>query len=138
MPAVNPPCDWPSAISLCPTASAKMPFKLSPETVRPRARTKTATAPSPRLGGNHDAAAAIHAARCVVDEIREHARQPFRIGVERNRFTRQIDDERMPRGLDPRPRLARRALDDGVEQHALLLELDVSQHDLVGIEQIVR
>ena len=42
----------------------------------------------PPLGRNHDAAAAIHAARCGVDEVREHTRQPFRIGIERNGVTR--------------------------------------------------
>ena len=95
------------------------------------------TVPSPRLRGDHDAAAAIHAPRRVVDEVGEHTRQPFRIGVERNRFARQVDDERMPRGLDPGPRLLGRTLDDGVEQHALLRELDVAEHDLVGVEQVV-
>ena len=43
----------------------------------------------------------------------------------------------MPGGINPRTRLTCRAPDDRIEQHSLPLQLDVSQHDLVGIEQII-
>ena len=90
------------------------------------------------LRRDRDSAAAIHAPRRVVDEIGESTRQALRIGVERNRFARQIELERVPRRLDPRARLLGGALDDGIEQHTLFRELDVAEHYLIGVEQIVR
>src|SRR6185312_2461952 len=81
------------------------------------------------LGADPDVAARARVLRGVVEEVREHLREPRKVGLEPDRLGRKLHAELVPAALDQRTARLERDAHRIAQLDALLAQLDLAAGD---------